>query len=326
MEAMNNNVSGNNLVAPFVLKTYQMVNDPTTDSVIGWGQANNSFVVVDPNSFSQGLLPARFKHNNFSSFVRQLNTYGFRKVDPDKWEFANEWFLRGQFQLLKNIVRRKKSTTMTTTTTTSQSQSRWCSKIKAEDGVVGEEVIRVEVERLKREQRELEEELQSMDKRLQATERRPQQMMAFLLKVAEDPGIVPQMMLESQERRKRVVGEKKKKRRLLAALTLSPSPSQEDLTTTTTTGEQHLMGPIMGHSFSEPGEPFIEDCEKLGSPSPIDALSGGGDNSNSDQAALLSEWGRAMEGLCMHDGEEKFPEKLRSFKEQQKWDRTRGAR
>ncbi|KAK9102651.1 hypothetical protein Sjap_019905 [Stephania japonica] len=278
MEAMNDNVSSNNLVAPFVLKTYQMVDDPTTDSVIGWGRANNSFVVVDPISFSQGLLPAHFKHNNFSSFVRQLNTYGFRKVDPDKWEFANEWFLRGQFQLLKNIVRRKKSTT-------TQSQS-WWSKIKAEDGVVvGEEVIRVEVERLKREQRELEGKLQSMDKRLQATERRPQQMMAFLLKVAEDPGIVPQMMLENQDRRKRVPVEKRKKR-LLAALVLSPSSSQEDPTTTTTTTK--------GHSISEPGEAFVENCEKLGSP--IDVLSGGGDYSNSYQDVVLSEyWGGGME-------------------------------
>lgn len=93
--------------APFLRKTYELVDDATTDNVISWGPSGKSFVVWKPAEFARDLLPKFFKHNNFSSFVRQLNTYGFRKVDPDKWEFANDGFVQNQRDALNHIQRRK---------------------------------------------------------------------------------------------------------------------------------------------------------------------------------------------------------------------------
>jgi heat shock transcription factor len=61
--------------APFLTKTYQLVDDPCTDHIVSWGEDDTTFVVWRPPEFARDLLPNYFKHNNFSSFVRQLNTY-----------------------------------------------------------------------------------------------------------------------------------------------------------------------------------------------------------------------------------------------------------
>ncbi|CAN1152899.1 Heat shock factor protein HSF24 [Linum perenne] len=65
--------------APFLTKTFQLVDDPATDDVISWSETGSTFVVWKTADFAKDLLPAYFKHNNFSSFVRQLNTYGLRE-------------------------------------------------------------------------------------------------------------------------------------------------------------------------------------------------------------------------------------------------------
>mmetsp|Transcript_8018 Transcript_8018/g.12555 ORF Transcript_8018/g.12555 Transcript_8018/m.12555 type:complete len:444 (+) Transcript_8018:66-1397(+) len=100
----------------FLRKTYHMI-DTCDKKVANWSEDGSTFVVKDPEKFATEIIPQFFKHNNFSSFVRQLNFYGFRKIksDPIKltspsndseskyWRFRHEKFLRGRPDLLGEI-------------------------------------------------------------------------------------------------------------------------------------------------------------------------------------------------------------------------------
>ncbi|KAG0494124.1 hypothetical protein HPP92_005118 [Vanilla planifolia] len=211
-----------NAPPPFLSKTYDMVDDPSTDAIVSWGPGNNSFVVWNVPEFSRDLLPKHFKHNNFASFVRQLNTYGFRKIDPDKWEFANEGFLRGQKHLLKNINRRKPSHAHSQQTPPPQAPSNAVGAC-VEVGKFGleEEIERLkrdknvlmqELVRLRQQQQSTDHQLQTLTQRLQGMEQRQQQMMSFLAKAMQSPGFLAQLVQQNENNRRIV--EVSKKRRL----------------------------------------------------------------------------------------------------------------
>ncbi|KAG5099459.1 hypothetical protein JHK82_044511 [Glycine max] len=216
-------ITNANAPPPFLSKTYEMVEDPSTDSIVSWSPTNNSFVVWNPPEFARDLLPKHFKHNNFSSFVRQLNTYGFRKVDPDRWEFANEGFLRGQKHLLKTITRRKPAHGHNQQAQQAHGQS---SSVGAcvEVGKFGLEeeveilkrdknVLMQELVRLRQQQQATDNQLQSMVQRLQGMEQRQQQMMSFLAKAVQSPGFLAQFVQQQNESSRRIT-EANKKRRL----------------------------------------------------------------------------------------------------------------
>jgi HSF-type DNA-binding len=57
------------------LRSWDLVEDAQSDSIVGWTAEGASFVVSRPAELASDILPKYFKHNNFSSFVRQLNTY-----------------------------------------------------------------------------------------------------------------------------------------------------------------------------------------------------------------------------------------------------------
>ncbi|QHO35722.1 hypothetical protein HN51_029146 [Arachis hypogaea] len=190
---------------PFLTKTYDIVEDPSTNHIVSWSKGNNSFVVWDPQAFSITLLPRFFKHNNFSSFVRQLNTYGFKKVDPDRWEFANEMFLRGQRVLLKNIKRRKTNQTHHH----HQQGLDPCVEVGRFGGLDGElnrlrrdrQVLMAELVKLRQQQQTTKSQIQAMEVKLRKTEQKQQQMMTFMARAMQNPNFVQQLVQQKDWRK-----------------------------------------------------------------------------------------------------------------------------
>jgi hypothetical protein len=103
----------------FLRKTYHMI-DTCNPAIACWSDDGETFVVKDPVKFEQTIIPQFFKHSKFSSFVRQLNFYSFRKIkyvdtiriDPkleketaNYWRFRHENFRRGHPELLTEIKR-----------------------------------------------------------------------------------------------------------------------------------------------------------------------------------------------------------------------------
>jgi len=64
----------------FVSKLLAMVNEPSNRDLIFWSPDGDTFKVTDVDKLAAVELPKYFKHNNFTSLVRQLNMYGFHKV------------------------------------------------------------------------------------------------------------------------------------------------------------------------------------------------------------------------------------------------------
>lgn len=97
-------------VSSFLLKTYDIVSDPNYQSIIRWSKDGDAFIILNTHEFCDKVLPVYFKHKNLSSFVRQLNIYGFKKSKHknDEQCFTHKDFRRDNKKLLLNMKRKIK--------------------------------------------------------------------------------------------------------------------------------------------------------------------------------------------------------------------------
>ncbi|CAN0396578.1 unnamed protein product, partial [Hapterophycus canaliculatus] len=55
-----------------------MVDEPSSDAIISWSKAGDTFVIKRLDLFEEEVIPRFFNHRNLLSFARQLNNHGER--------------------------------------------------------------------------------------------------------------------------------------------------------------------------------------------------------------------------------------------------------
>ncbi|KAL7579747.1 hypothetical protein ACA910_021889 [Epithemia clementina (nom. ined.)] len=82
------------------------------EDVISFTPDGRTFAIHKPREFVASIMPKYFTTSRMSSFQRQLNLYGFRRITEgrDKGAYFHKYFIKGRRALCKKVKRKKTST------------------------------------------------------------------------------------------------------------------------------------------------------------------------------------------------------------------------
>lgn len=116
---------------------------------------------------------------------------GFRKVDSDRWEFANEGFQAGKKHLLKNIRRRSKYNKLHQGGFNLMNP---CVESEVEKLKKDQNMLKLEILKLRQQQENSNIQLTNVQERVRRAESKQYQMLFFLTKMAKRPLFMEQII------------------------------------------------------------------------------------------------------------------------------------
>jgi len=95
---------------PFPTKLHVMLSKVEAEGltdIVSWQPHGRCFVIHKPREFVDQVMPEYFRQSKLTSFQRQLNLYGFRRLTagPDRGGYYHEMFLKHKLFLCRDMTR-----------------------------------------------------------------------------------------------------------------------------------------------------------------------------------------------------------------------------
>jgi len=95
----------------FIAKLHSILSNPAFEDIVSWLPHGRAWRVHQRRAFEEQVIPLYFRHGKYSSFMRQVNGWGFQRINqgPDYGGYYHELFLRGMPHLAMEMRRPSQS-------------------------------------------------------------------------------------------------------------------------------------------------------------------------------------------------------------------------
>lgn len=96
-----------NSKSSFPVKLHKILSNPEFCGIVSWLSHGRSWRIINREEFEQYVIPRYFRHSNLSSFMRQVNGWGFHRISQgsDRNSYYHEKFLRGKSCICRQMQR-----------------------------------------------------------------------------------------------------------------------------------------------------------------------------------------------------------------------------